>query len=629
MKYFFKIVLFFLLISACTGESIDYVNSQKNNAKSGKKKYYTISHQVLEREAEISEKEPDFTYLDRIIDDAKSQIKTKVKYTPDDAPIILRQIYDIILRNRVIFKDTVLFGDTFVPRIPDKQAVRKNIGRLGQYYFPDGWKSEGIEGNIQKFFNLVNKKKEKFYYADNYSYSLIYLAIAEELNLPVKLCLIPDELMIRWYVFHKSHFNYSPEYDYIINDKKKDTNNQISRISKWTGVYLKDLDNNAIMSYALGRRGLYYAKKGDLKNAEKDFEQSLKKNPKNVQTYLIRGEIYFNRNDLEKAKKNYLKVINLNKNSITAMVALGKIYIKLDEKSQASSYFDRAVKVSIRKFDTHLLIGDIWFQNKEYIKAISHFSNAINVSDKMNPNLFYAYTRRARSYRFHGERDKALKDLNHAEKLKPDHPFIFSERGDIWLEKKSYDNALFNYNKSIERDPASAYLYNQRGYVHLKLGNMEKSEQDFSKAISLNPKDDIQYIRRAALYKKTGDIHRAIKDAEKAMELNPESTFHLDFLAEIYIASEDVEFRNPQKGLELAKKSVDIKRNHYELYTLSEAYSENKNIPKAIEILNEAISLLKDEESIKKYKQLLEFYKSGKTYNEYLESNKKREKVEE
>jgi hypothetical protein len=134
---------------------------------------------------------------------------------------------------KVIFIFTAYFLFTIAVEYLHIHIISETIikGRLGQYYFPDGWKSEGIEGNIHKFFNLVNKKKDHFYYADNYSYSLIYLAIAEELDLPLKLCLIPDKLMIRWYVFHKNHFNYCPEFDHIIDDNNKFTNNQISRSS--------------------------------------------------------------------------------------------------------------------------------------------------------------------------------------------------------------------------------------------------------------------------------------------------------------------------------------------------------------------------------------------------------------
>jgi tetratricopeptide (TPR) repeat protein len=130
--------------------------------------------------------------------------------------------------------------------------------------------------------------------------------------------------------------------------------------------------------------------------------------------------------------------------------------------------------------------------------------------------------------------------------------------------------------------------------------------------------------RRGLYYAKKGDLKKAEMDFEQSLKRNPRNVQTYLIRGETYLNNNDLE-----KGLELSKKSVDIKRTHYELYTLSAAYSENKNIPKAIEILNEAISLLKDGEYIKDYRELLEFYESGKTHNDYLESNKKREKVEE
>src|SRR5262249_52507063 len=63
--------------------------------------------------------------------------------------------------------------------------------------------------------------------------------------------------------------------------------------------------------------------------------------------------------------------------------------------------------------------------------------------------LAAAYNNRGVAYRYKGENDRALQDLNEAIRLKPDAPDHYNNRGIIYRMRGEYNRAISDYDEAI------------------------------------------------------------------------------------------------------------------------------------------------------------------------------------
>jgi len=113
----------------------------------------------------------------------------------------------------------------------------------------------------------------------------------------------------------------------------------------------------------------------------------------------------------------------------------------------------------------------------------------------------------------------------------------------------------------------------------------------------------------ALLYHETEKYSEAKDVYERILERDPTQTTALNNLAWILVTNTDKKLRDPQRGLFLAQKAVELERTPTFLDTLAEAYWANDFTEKAIETIEEAISLEKEDSSY--YQKQLEKFKSS------------------
>jgi cytochrome c-type biogenesis protein CcmH/NrfG len=118
------------------------------------------------------------------------------------------------------------------------------------------------------------------------------------------------------------------------------------------------------------------------------------------------------------------------------------------------------------------------------------------------------------------------------------------------------------------------------------------------------------------LYKRLGDIYYStenyigVKESyEKSITLNPKNPEVLNNLAWLYVTCPDQNLRNPFRGLELAKKAVQLSKSAHILDTLAESYFVNSMYQKAIVAETLALELVTGDRSY--YEKQLEKFKKA------------------
>ncbi len=143
------------------------------------------------------------------------------------------------------------------------------------------------------------------------------------------------------------------------------------------------------------------------------------------------------------------------------------------------------------------------------------------------------------------------------------------------------------------------------GSTKEKLFN-EWEEETISEQLVKNPNDVLLLQRLAAFYLKRGDFRETIKLYERVLSLDENQPIALNNLAWILVTANEVELRDKKRALALARRAVALERSPVFLDTLAEALYANGFAHEAVETIQEAIGIAKD--NVEYYKrQLLKF----------------------
>jgi len=134
----------------------------------------------------------------------------------------------------------------------------------------------------------------------------------------------------------------------------------------------------------------------------------------------------------------------------------------------------------------------------------------------------------------------------------------------------------------------------------------EWEEEAIYEHVVKNPHDILSLQRLAMFYHKRGDLRETIKLYERVLSLDENQPIALNNLAWILVTANEAELRDKKRALALAQKAVALERSPVFLDTLAEALYANGFAPEAVETIEEAIELAR--ENVEYYKrQLLKF----------------------
>ncbi|MBI2136362.1 tetratricopeptide repeat protein [Candidatus Woesearchaeota archaeon] len=352
----------------------------------------------LEREDNLGVTDEDYQLLDKILDTAKARITVKQTYSKNDAYKILTTIADII----------------------------------------DEFGFEGVVNSDPLNHTLKTKK------IDCNEYTLLYLAIAEHLDIPLKGVNAPQHIFVRFVLSDNDYLNW----ECVSRQQSKELSNElyikglnIHPDAIRSGAALKTLDRQQMVGRILTENASAKSKKGDLEGALVYFNQAIKLNPNDANAYNNRGNAKRKKGDLEGALEDYDTAIKLNPNEVNA-------------------YYNRGIVKSEK--------GDLEGARADYDQAI-----------KLNPNDANAYNNRGYAKYKKGDLEGTLADYDQAIKLNPNHANVYYNRGIVKSEKGDLEGALEDYDTAIKLNPNHANAYHNRGYAKGNKGYLEGALEDY------------------------------------------------------------------------------------------------------------------------------------------------------
>lgn len=366
---------------------------------------------------------------------------------------------------------------------------------------------------------------------------------------------------------------------------------------------------------------------------------------------LKRGNAALEQEKFDRAITEFTEAIRLDPKNAAAYNARGLARWK---KDAAEEHFGRSVHEASADFSKAIELDPDQAQYYVNRAAATSPYKTTGIDDctaaiRLNPHLAEAFRMRG-SIRSH----RALATKHHIRLLGS--PIEDAQDFPVDDVDHEFRLALADFDEAIRLDPKTARTYFQRGKVLQELNELDKAIADFSHIILLDSKDIDSpmfiesYLSRAAIYSKQKDFDRAIQDYSEFLRMYPKSFVALDYRgqcweqtgnyaaaiadytetirivpdhptflnarARVYATCPDDNVRDGAKAVKDAERAVELTGGKHApfLNTLAAAYAETDDYNKAVETINKAIELQKDEDALEEYKARLSLYRQHKPY---------------
>jgi len=278
-------------------------------------------------------------------------------------------------------------------------------------------------------------------------------------------------------------------------------------------------------NYNLFIRAFWLFNRGDMENALQTLNFAVKKDPKNLQAYELRGRVkhqlgdlkgaledlnyfiknvsdrddaFLDRSNVKYALEDYQGAIEDCDNALLVNTRSSKAYYnravskaKISDYEGALSDYNNAIKLNPGYIEAYYNRGSILYQNGDFSGAVNDFTKVINVK----PDQAFVYLDRANAKDDLGDFKGALSDYDSALILQPNYTNAYFNRGIAKFNHGQYLPAIEDFNKSIKLDPDFAAAYYRRGNAYLMYGNQADGCSDLNKALTLGYKDAIKVIQ--------------------------------------------------------------------------------------------------------------------------------------
>lgn len=294
----------------------------------------------------------------------------------------------------------------------------------------------------------------------------------------------------------------------------------------------------------LKRDGYYKQAASRFKNALRDINIMVQRDPGNSYYYLSRASVYFELDNYQRALSDLNKAIELDPQDAEAYMQRGDVKCFISARGDgmhAVSDYDKALELlpeyrqrwaKLRGNCTSIPTADqscVYFEKKVYLGrglaneqllgnnklAVDDFSKAI----KLDSSFVAAYYVRSDLYLNMGDYQNAMKDANRVVEMDSDNFASYDLRSRVCVTIGDYQNALKDCTKAIELNPQYHKSYSSRGRIYFNLGNYELALRDMNKAIEIKPGDAYDYSLRGSIFQEMGSYSKAIDDIKVAARL--------------------------------------------------------------------------------------------------------------
>jgi Tfp pilus assembly protein PilF len=157
-------------------------------------------------------------------------------------------------------------------------------------------------------------------------------------------------------------------------------------------------------------------RQGRLDEAEREYEASLARQPRQQRVLAALGALALQRGRMDDAERRYREALALAPAYVEAMTGLGFIQAQRGDEAGAEAWYEQAVAADPAYPHAYRRLADLFYGRKDYARALAYYERALAVL----PRDFAALIQAGNSARFVGDSEKAAEHYRAAQAVRPD-----------------------------------------------------------------------------------------------------------------------------------------------------------------------------------------------------------------
>lgn len=239
-------------------------------------------------------------------------------------------------------------------------------------------------------------------------------------------------------------------------------------------------------------RGVAYLAHEQYEKAVADFDESLRKQPKNAGAMNNRGQVSYLKGDYDAAIQDFTRAIAIEARNPLVLNNRALAYIALDDKANALQDLQAALKLVPLYPEALNNRGVVHQELKLLDEAVADFTEAL----KINPQYVDAFENRAFAYVEKNEYPKAIADLESAMQFSPN---SYEAVNDLaWLLATAPEDSVRNKERALTLAKQACAITEYKQWNALDTlaaalaenGEFVEAKEWLGTAISLAPEDE-------------------------------------------------------------------------------------------------------------------------------------------
>jgi tetratricopeptide (TPR) repeat protein/predicted aspartyl protease len=237
----------------------------------------------------------------------------------------------------------------------------------------------------------------------------------------------------------------------------------------------------------LRRRGAASAGRRDFPSAIADFDQAIKLDPTDAESYYQRAMARWHEHQAVLAMADFDAALKIRPDGIPALMDRGALRLANKDDAGARADFDAIASLAPRDASLGLQIAEVYEHAGHFDEAINRFDSWIGANPK-DDRMRTALSLRCWSrVAMNSNLDLALADCDAALKRgAPSSPFLDS-RAMVWLRLGKFDKSIADFKTSLRLQPKSAWALYGLGVAEQKNGMKGQADKDMQTAIAITP----------------------------------------------------------------------------------------------------------------------------------------------
>jgi tetratricopeptide (TPR) repeat protein len=264
-------------------------------------------------------------------------------------------------------------------------------------------------------------------------------------------------------------------------------------------------------------RGVALLKLGRVAEAEADFREALRLDPKHVKALNSLGYSLLTRGQVDEAEAVISQVTAIDAMEINAINNLGFVALKRGQDEKARGQFEKALGIMPDNAMALTNLGNIELRRGALAEAMAYYRRAVGG----NPTHALAWYGLGNAAYAAGRWSEAVEGFERSIRYDPQSADTHNNLGGAYVQLRRVPEALKAYTRAIELSPGLVNARKSRATLLAQNGQLPQAVQEFEAVLGLAP-NDVELLGNLGLaYQMTQQPDKAKRAYEKALELSP------------------------------------------------------------------------------------------------------------